>query len=242
MAHGTPDWGGAAPQTVSSPVADLGELAARLGSVDTVNRQGNVILFDDFSGGLHQVTQYVTGASSYTELSRAFALAHGWSAHLYADGSAGARAAVNKFSPVPQAGHVSAEWMVAYDVYAQYIEFDLVAYAGATAYQGEVRLDYVNHALQYLNNAAVWTTFATNVYLTAWVQMFHSFKLVVDSVNGNYLRFIADGIVYSLAGIALYSAAVSPTNYIISTLTNWSNAPNPNDAYAGGCILTINEP
>ena len=242
MAHGTPDWGGAAPQVVSSPVADFGELAARLGSIDTVNRQGNVILFDDFSGGLHQVTQYVTGASSYTELSRAFALAHGWSAHLYADGSAGAQAGVRKLSPVPQAGHMGAEWMISYDIFVQYVEINLIALIGTTAYEAQARYDFVNHALQYLNNAAVWTTFATGIYLGGSLDLFHSFKLTIDSVNGNYLRFIADGTIYDLSGIGIYTVPVAASSYINSSIQQFSNAPNPNDAYVGGCILTINEP
>jgi len=51
MAHGYPDWGGAAPTPTVYGLQDLGELAARLGSIDTFDRRGNIVFMEDFENG-----------------------------------------------------------------------------------------------------------------------------------------------------------------------------------------------
>ena len=64
MAHGHPDYGGAAPLATVYTLQDLAELAARLGSIDVFDRRGNVLLLDDFESGIKKWLFGGTGSYS----------------------------------------------------------------------------------------------------------------------------------------------------------------------------------
>ena len=61
MPHGTPDWWGTGPKSTTYALQDLAELAVRLGSVNTYDRRGDVVWWDDWSGGAGRVIASGTG-------------------------------------------------------------------------------------------------------------------------------------------------------------------------------------
>ena len=66
MAHGAPDWFGTTPQGMVHRVADLAELAARLGSPDVFDRRGNVLFMDSFENGQNNWSHgALVGVSNY---------------------------------------------------------------------------------------------------------------------------------------------------------------------------------
>jgi len=52
MAHGQPDYGMYTLANTIYRLTDMGELAARLGSINTYDRRGDVIFLDSFESGL----------------------------------------------------------------------------------------------------------------------------------------------------------------------------------------------
>lgn len=67
MGHGTPDWWGGAPKSTTYALGDMAELAARLGSIVTFDRRGDVVFLDSFDCGLSawNVKTVVSGSDAY---------------------------------------------------------------------------------------------------------------------------------------------------------------------------------
>ena len=50
MPRGQADFGQYAVKEVSASISDMGEVAARLGSIDIYDKRGDVVFFDNFEG------------------------------------------------------------------------------------------------------------------------------------------------------------------------------------------------
>lgn len=69
MPHGGPDWGTTGPLGTVFTMEDMGELAARLGSIVTYDRRGNVIFLDSFEGGLGKWRPWQSAAGHNVSIS-----------------------------------------------------------------------------------------------------------------------------------------------------------------------------
>ena len=68
MAGETPDYGRLSAQATVFPVTDLGELAARLGSIVSHDRRGDVIWLDGFEDGLDKWQPTTSGSGAAVDL------------------------------------------------------------------------------------------------------------------------------------------------------------------------------
>jgi len=90
VAHGAPDWWGTEQTSTVHLVQDVGELAARLGSIVTFDRRGNVIWLTSFEDGLQGTSFGVDHVDSKGTLSTNRALGGAYSIRLDPRGAADA--------------------------------------------------------------------------------------------------------------------------------------------------------
>lgn len=242
MGHGTPDWWGSEPGETTFQVQDVGELAARLGSIDTFDRRGNVVWLTGFEEGLAPITTSVDGTGASAVLSATQAKFGAYSIKLTAGSDGGMNAFVIGRSPYPVLGAWGAEASFTVATLTGYIPLSFILYDGTNYHYFRIRYDHVNKTLDYLNSLNSWVSFATGVDLYAYDSCFHVFKLVVDFSADKYLRAIIDENEYSLAGIAgrVVLSAVAP--HLFFSLAHYGRAGNNPYIYADGLIITQNEP
>jgi len=242
MGHGTPDWWGTEPTATVHKVSDLGELAARLGSIDTFDRRGDVVWLSGFEDGLAEFIPVRTGAGSDRNISTTTACKGAYSLKLTIGSNAEDMSGVEKWVPYPAlsgfGGEVSFTWNTGLDR----LEIWLILYDGTNRTYFAVNLSQTNGKIYYRNSAGGWTEIDS---LPAWAtatDLFHVAKLAIDLSTGKYMRLTLDNTGYSLAGISAEAplSAVQP-NLLFSVRAYGPGVTTPT-IYVDDMIITQNEP
>jgi len=242
MAHGTPDWGLTAGTITTYQLTDLAELAARLGSIVTFDRRGEVLFLDDFADGLVHWSWETDGAGASVDLSAARARIGRFSARLVG-GSDGWRYAEIFRSLSPHApSNCGFEVAFNYDDDLTFIRLTLIVYDGATRAEFGVIWYNTSKELLYTGFEGDDVLLAAGIDLNRGPTPFHTAKLVTNVPNGEYIRFLLDNAEYSLAGIPGLSeaSALAPDIELVVAV---QSKPGVNGAaYIDAVIATQNEP
>ena len=242
MPHGQPDYGMYQLARTIYRLTDMGELAARLGSIDTFDRRGDVIWLDDFEDG---ITKWYNGTpdGGYVVTSSS---EHSRNGLKSAKATFPAGATVNQtlehWQPYPVLSKIGFE--VSFTIHADldFIEIYNRAYDGTNYLQGIIRYNVQTLTLEYQDSAGVMQTLDTAVYLYPKDYLFHTAKLVMDFANGLYSRLILNETSYDLSAYALRQVGSGINKHLYTFL----NMKNFNDAavaiYIDDAILTQNEP
>ncbi|GAI16225.1 unnamed protein product, partial [marine sediment metagenome] len=116
MTHGGPDWGTPGPLKTIYTLEDMAELVARLGSIVTFDRRGNIIWLDDFEGTLGKWGIETEGAGYSAQLSAEAARSGGFSAKLISPDDEEDRIGLKRWFPLPVESNIGFEfsWARAY--------------------------------------------------------------------------------------------------------------------------------
>lgn len=242
MGHGTPDWWGAEPGQTTFQVQDVGELAARLGSIDTFDRRGNVIFLEDFESGF---TPRWLRESQYTGvpvLSGAGARSGAYSLKLETTPVSGAACGILCYRPLPVMGKIGLEASFAIGGHVGIIAVGMGLYDGTNFAIFSVRYLPPTDKWQYLDSAGAWVDLFTSMVLYESPTIFHTLKIVADYENGEYFYIIVNEREQGLSGIAGRTGeqVAIPSLVIYSTVIN--DDTNIGTAYLDDVIVTQNEP
>lgn len=242
MAHGTPDWGVTAGAVTTYQLTDLAELAARLGSIVTFDRRGDVIFLEDFESGLHKWSTLISGTGATVDLSSNRARTGRYSAHLVAGSSSSRFAEMMHYLPFPVLSSFGLECGFQLGGADDNLNLRLRLFDGANLREYQVRYVSVPQSLQYLDSTGSFVTFAIPDQLMGQSTLFFVAKLVIDATAGEYLRFILDQRSYPLAGIAAQTIASADYPHLEARLRNTGFAGFNNEMFIDTVILTQNEP
>lgn len=244
---GHPDY--AAPKPVGQvpvgpiyTVTDIGELAARLGSIVTFDRRGNVIWLDDFEG---TENKWVLGGSGegYNFVISAEAARNGcFSGKLNPGILEGNYGFITHSCPYPVLSKLGLECSFTWDTDIKIISLRLHLYTGTDYYWAQIKYDEGEKKLYYRGVPFGWYEFASDVRLLVYFNHFHTAKLVADFATGRYERFILNNREYDLSSykLATNTSTYYPNVYNTIHLTNGSDGINP--IYIDDVIVTQNEP
>ena len=243
MGHTLPDYTTKYKLAKVFSSVDMNELAARLGSIDTFDRRGNVMFIEDFEATTvcwNMTAEDETGSVAIDDTTHR----HGnQSIKIYPGTVAGKEADLENIFPVRQYGNIGIEFAFSYSAFIGVCDFRLWKYNGVNSYRGELRFDQVNNKLQYLNSGGTYTDLATNINLLASSLTFNIIKLVVDFTNFNYKRVICDETEYSVEDIPIYMTASSTYHQIFVCVRVTSvDMPFHGSVWVDDFILTENEP
>lgn len=242
MAHGHPDYGIGSPVSTVYTIEDMAELAARLGSIVTFDRRGNVMLLDDFESGLAQWFLGGSGTNNAVTQCSEFARNGAFCAKLRGGSSLGLSAYMTKRLPYPVIGKLGLE--VSFDGNAtfKYFEVRLSLYDGTTLHSPKLRFTYATGALAYYDENADLIDLETGLYLANSGQLFKTAKLVVDFENELYHRVLYNSETYDVSALSYFKEASAEDPYINITLVVVNDTGNPGTIYVDDAILTQNEP
>lgn len=242
MAHGTPDWAVTAGAATTYQLTDLGELAARLGSIDTFDRRGDVIAFEDFESDFVRWSTSLVGTGAFAGLSTKKARSGSCALRLVPGSTGGRLATATRRQNYPVAGRIGLEFHLCNDDGDGRVRASM-AFVNATSYkQFEVRLDLTAGTASYLNAAAGYTVFASSLNFGSGTNLFHPIKLVVDAATGLYVRALIQDQAFDLSTISGYTPAASGTPALTVDLEHQGIAATNRVVYIDDVIVTQNEP
>lgn len=242
MAHGQPDYGQYAAKSTVYSLSDLGELAARLGSIVTFDRRGDIIFADDFSKGLAPYRTTGSGTGNSVAQAALHTKSGGFSVKLTAGSTNARNAQLQKYLPYPVVSNLGVE--ISFTVHADVdtLLFYLSLYDGATWLNPLIIYVQASGKLQYLSSAGAYVDLATGLNLYEQDFMFHTLKYVVDFVNKKYVRCLLDHLSYDMTDIAFREAADATGANMAFVFTNFGEAGKNAVVYADNLIITQNEP
>lgn len=243
MAHGGKDWSTGGQVGTVHTIEDLGELAARLKSIDTFDRRGNVILLDDFESGIEgwEVDGNPAGWTGVWTAER-----HrngGFSLKLTTKPEDEAWVEAFKGYPYPTPSRLGFEFNFIYGLYSESIEFFHDIYDGSNYYRAYVRFIPNTKRWQYLaSDGVTWTNLDPAYDIIQLERMFHTVKLVVDMTTGKYSHLIVNDHTFDMSKISMYTIGSPGTHRIYSTFKIIADRNDTAYTYIDDFIGTINEP
>ena len=242
MAHGYPAYGNVRRSTVFGQEISQAELAARLGSIDTYDRRGEVAWFDDFEAGLGAWKTDFAGTGGAVARSTVLPR-NGAYAVLLTAGSTETRWAVIEHTlSLFRAGHVGFEVSFSPNTYVAYVDVYVDWNDGSLFHTFIVRYAVVEQELQYLTSDSSYVTFAENLVLFDDMPGFHTAKLVVDSAALLYSRFLLDDVEYSLTGLVPPTSVSTEAPYLNVGVSIFSQVGVNGTVFVDDVIVTQNEP
>lgn len=242
MAHGTPDWGLTAGTITTYQLGDLAEHAARLGSIVTHDRRGEIMFVESFAAGLNRWDTAYSGTGGTVDLTVASTRTGLYAARLVGGSDGSRRGEISRYLPYPALSIMGAEFSVRLVSGIDQLDLLYLVDDGSDNVWCQLRLDVAAAKLQYLSAAPAYVDIATGFSLAKVDPLFHTIKLVMDAENRNYHRAIVNEVEYDLADIGAYIAATagSRAQRVIIRLTGTSGVNGV--VYVDDVILTQNEP
>lgn len=221
---------------------DSGELAARLGSINTFDRRGNVFWMDDFEGvGKKWRYAYSFNAGSIA-LSAARSYRGSQSMKLTTYAGADEYAELQKMFPNPSDTSIGVEAALYQDNSSDYFGIHILGYNGTHRYTAGVKWDWSAQEVSYYDSAGnpvLLDSYADKNYVDEyWLPI----KIVFDWSTLKYKRIIVGGIEYPLTTISMQAAESSQEPAVQIKIRQYTTAAAAKTGYVDNVILTQNEP
>lgn len=242
MAHGHPDWGADAPLATVYSLQDLAELAARLSSIVTFDRRGNVIFLDSFDHGLMGWVASPFGTGAAVEQSAEFCRTGPFCAKLTGGSTSPHAALLLRSFPYPVLGKLGLEFSFDLNSVVDYFYAGLIMETGATRYRARLRFQPDAGDVDYEDSEGSWVNLLTGASFSTTKVRHTTVKIVADFLNAKYCRVIFNNQTFDLSAEDLWSLASAAAAYVgISFLVN-SDAGENGICWLDDVIVTQNEP
>ncbi len=241
MAHGTPDFQQTSGVSTVYQLTDMAELAARLGSIVTFDRRGDVFHLNDFEHGESGLGSSGSGTGSACYLSLAYARSGHFSLALIAGSNSDHYREVYSTLGLPSEKALGMEISFSGGSTAGGWELWFMPLAGGKSLYGAVKYDHTTDKLYYYDENEAWVELASGIALPVTVGRWNTVKLVLDCENQEYKRLLLNSRSYSMLDIPLYWVAASGYSQCYWEFHNNGQSGFNTPMYVDDLILTQNE-
>ena len=242
MAHGQPDFGMYAAKATVGSDADNAELAARLKSINTYDRRGDVVWFDDFESSLNKWRDRGVDLGHGAVISNAAARNGGFSCLLTTGSDGLFQGILSTFKPPPVLSKVGLEvhWTRPAFNFTS-IDIRLAIIHPTIAWDARIQFLSAGATLQYWDGAAM-QTIEAGVGSRSDTLLFNPLKFVIDLQNNRYERLMFHHRTWDLSAIPCpIGAGAAATETLIDISAVGANGFNVG-IHLDDVILTQNEP
>jgi len=220
---------------------DSGELAARLGSINTFDRRGNILWMDGFEAGTVNWSVGTTAGRGSCTLSTDRFVSGSQSAKLVTGNVQDDLVRIQRDLTYPSVGKLGFEIASTTDADIQTLKLWLHVMDGAKQHVAEITYDETDDSLYYRNSGGTYTKLTSVHPIYGYVYLFHTFKLVADFENDEYMRFMLNGETYDMTGIKMYNRSYVSAKLLSAYYTITTNVDDTVTCYVDNAIITINE-
>lgn len=242
MAHGFRDFGQYGAGAVAFPVSDMGELAARLGSINVFDRRGETVWMDDFE---EAPLKWATGTGGTgASVARSTTTAKNGLASCLLDpgGAEDDYAYIRKYLTTPQQVRLGSESSFTYNTGLKKLRWEFQIYDGTDVHGGLVEYIVSSDICRiYDYGASTWVNLVT-VGLLSDVTMWNILKLVIDYDTDKYVRLLLNEDEFDLSAYSLDVSTDSTAPHLRVYIGAYNQGGADNFAYIDDVIITQNEP
>jgi len=242
MPHGGPDWGTGGEVKTIYTIEDLGELAARLGSIVTFDRRGNVLFvdsFEDMTGSWSPCTGY---GETTVEISGERSRSGGFSYKLPTAAYDDDYALIERYFPYPVLSRFGFEFSFDQDSNTGKINLQVFLYTGTTRFTIGIEWSAATDTWYYFDSLGTYHALSPTMKLCRGNKLFNTAKLVIDCITKEYVRFICNNTAFDLAGLKLNELAQVTPPYMRIEIASYNEAATASITYIDDVIITQNEP
>ena len=239
---GLPDYGMYAALEHLGSMVDYGELAARLGSIVTFNREGNIIFWDDFEKTplKWNITAPQPGRSIHH--SQETALSGGQCVRLQTPDDVQDAVGIRRdFLPLIS-GNLGVE--ISFKIVERAVDFYLflIIHTGVSVCTFELKINLLNSDMYFKDNGATWEIVASGLKLSNADHLFHTLKIVLNTDNMKPLRVLLNRTEYSLAAFNVACSPNAGNKGILCKFAIYDHGIERSNLFLDNFILTQNEP
>lgn len=240
MPRGMPDWGEYSPQEVVSKLLDNAELAARLGSPVLFDRRGTVIFMDDFNCGVNHWNTVTEGnLKIYPSAKNPFI--GGYSLAFYDDGLTGMYPYISISVPFITQSNIGAEGVFSLqNANAVCMITILFIYQGISKGFSLI-YDRTINKINVLTVNKTLIPIQSGVSVPVGSHTWFTMKLVVDPVNGKYVRARFNDKTLDLSSYNCYSETSTEADSLYVNFVLGASIAQETTNYLGYAIITQNE-
>jgi hypothetical protein len=201
-------------------VQDLGEVAARLGSPDLIDRRGKVIFIDTFEGGIYDRWINAASNSSTFGLSNLYYHSPITSLLLYNPVTNPGVASGRIYLPTPSRSRIGFEFMGRFTWGSGDFEFQARINDGVNTSTALFQFYDTTHKWRYWGADDLWHDMDNIPLAGQEAYSFTHFKFVIDYSLDQYVYAIINNQVQSLEGISMSTSGSSPPRNMLITFTS----------------------
>lgn len=220
----------------------LAELAARLGSLVSYDRRGNVVWLTDFTHGLQGVTPGVDNVASTVRITPLTSYVGGFSLEFDPRAAASSYGNYRRVLYPLIGGKVGAEFTFSFQPDPVAITFRIQYFDGDYRYPGEVTYTVADKDWTVLDDASDDVLVLENAEVQTGYESWHTLKVVIDTVTKKYHRLLIDGDVVDVSDISLLTVADTGLGVIDVKFEVQGSATAHAPGYLDSIIVTQNEP
>lgn len=241
MAHGAPDDSNVVKRADLFRVDDDAELAARLGSILTYRRSGEVISLEDWSGGYGAWERVTSGTNSSIVLSGDKFQSGGVSLRGRAGPTTSNYWRISRY--LPRLDSTVLGFQGALCLTTEPGDIDILLRVDAVTTYTTYLLRYDRSAMRwyYQDATQTWVTFTDSMDLDYRGTVFLQWQVVVDMEKEEYVRLSLNHETWSLVGIPARVAPYVTYNSIQARVQMYGTGSGYVEAYLDNVVLTQNE-
>jgi len=241
MAHGAPDDSNILKVGEDYRVDDLGELAARLGSITDYRRDGDVYFMEDFSTGLARWVQDPFGIGSAITVQSDKFLSEGAAVRFDLPADVLSYTRIYRYLPISTTGKVGAGFALDVETEISHADILIRYYSTLGCYEGHIRWTWDSQELSYYDHDGNRVVIATHDYFPNGIGLFVHVKLRLDFTSRVYKTLSIDDTTFDLSGIPLYVWATPLGPYYFMSISVGGTDTAIAEAYLDNIIVTRGE-
>lgn len=219
----------------------LPELAARLGSIHTFDRRGEVLWYDDFESNLNKWEVTLNGTRAAAGLSNSYARSGALSCKLTSGSGINDSAQIAKYLPYKTTGRIGFEVSWIRNANLAY-NFSLYLYNGTNYSLGLLAYGPTAKTITLLYGTIYSVAITTDQPTFANAYLFNTIKLVCDFTTKKYVRLIFNNVVYDISQYTMRTVASASAPHIEAIIMPTTDVASNQACYVDDAIITENEP
>lgn len=248
MVHGRPDW--VRTTTLQDirdvfgniPQVSMGELAARLGSIDIFDRRGEVVFLDNFDSPTLKWEKDFPDSVGEIIRTNESALHGDYSIKMTTGPESAHQVRMRKYHYLPVRKRIGVEYSFALGAGYCTIFSSFVLYTTTAKYDPRVWYKDITSELFLYDRDLGSVLFPEKVNLREDDFTYNTWKLVVDLDTEKYVRLLLNDIEYDLSAYSLPKSENSYSPYMYLSIYVINTAAGAHYAYIDSVIFTQNEP
>jgi len=232
-------------KAASEPIESINraELAARLGSIVTFDRSGDVIWLEDFEDGIHRAEIDLSGLGATVEWSAERSLRGVYALKMTAGSDASRYAEVKGYLPFPALSRIGYEAATTTDANTEQIEAYIHLYTGTMMLEWGFKFVAATTAVSLITLGGVWVPIFSGALPYFETRLFNLSKLGIDPSAGTYYKMVTGPITMPIAAVPCNVTVPDLTQMHLELFYKITSKPATNAVvYIDSMIMTQNEP